>query len=152
MFQIQTLKRCLAKYLVIKKSKYNYYPKTKEELRIIVEQLIINRGNEGNLNDIDTSKITDMSGLFSNLNFNGDISEWNVSKVKDMSYMFYGCKIFNQDISTWNVSKVTDMYAMFCGCKTFNQDISNWNVCKVKDSTNIFFKCPIEEKYKPRFK
>ena len=68
---------------------YNYFPKTKEELQDIINQLIEERGNEGDFNDIDTSQITDMSRLFfKKSNFNGDISKWDVSNVKDMSNMF----------------------------------------------------------------
>ena len=67
---------------------YNYYPKTKDELKKLVDKLIKERGNEADLNDIDTSEITDMDGIFEGSNFNGDISNWDVSNVKDMSYMF----------------------------------------------------------------
>ena len=69
---------------------YNYRPKTRDELKELVDQLIEKRGNEANLNDIDTSEITDMFKLFCRSNFNGDISEWDVSKVKNMWYMFLG--------------------------------------------------------------
>ena len=47
-----------------RKSSYKYFPKTKKELENILEQLIKERGNEGDFNDIDTSKITDISKLF----------------------------------------------------------------------------------------
>ena len=107
---------------------YNYQPKTKKELRKIIEHRIDKEGNEVDLNDIDVSEIINMSWLFNNLNFNGDISKWNVSKVIDMSYMFDSCKDFDQDISVWDVSKVTDMSGMFYNCEKFNQDISKWNV------------------------
>ena len=43
---------------------YNYHPKTKDELKELVDQLIEQSGNEANLNDIDTSEITDMFRLF----------------------------------------------------------------------------------------
>ena len=92
------------KILINKNSKivYNYYPKTKEELKDIIDQKIESEGNDCNLNDIDTSNITDMSFLFADSKFNGNISNWDVSNV------------------------------------TNNAD--------------IFFRCPIEEKYKPKFK
>ena len=110
------------------KSSYNYFPKTKEELEDILKELIKERGNEGDFNDIDVSNITDMSHLFKGIKeFNGDISNWDVSNVTNMSWMFYYCKSFNQNISNWNVSKVEYNY-------------------------NIFFNCPIEEKYKAKFK
>ena len=41
---------------------------------------------------------------------------------------------------------------MFDGCKSFNQDISKWNVSNVTDRNWIFNDCPIEQKYKPKFK
>ena len=145
----------LQEKLVIKKHKttgHKYFPKTKDELKQIIETRIKDEGNEVNLNDIDTSNITDMSELFERTDFNGDISNWDVSNVTNMSYMFWGCKKFNQDISTWNVSNVTNMSYMFYECTNFNQDISAWDVSNVKFNLNIFNDCPIEEKYKPKFK
>ena len=159
------------------KSRYKYHPKTKKELKELLKQLIEERGNDGDFNDINTSEITDMSYLFDKLDFNGIISSWDVSNVTNMSYMFYGCKIFNQDISKWDVSKVNNMRSMFFNCESFNQDISNWDVSNVNDmrfmfcycgSFNqdiskwnvsivtdvhfIFDHCPLKQKYKPKFK
>ena len=34
----------------------------------------------------------------------------------------------------------------------FNGDISKWDVSKVTNNVHIFVNCPIEEKYKPKFK
>ena len=87
------------KILINKNSKlaYNYCPKTKDELKDIIKQRIESEGNECNLNDIDTSNITDMSNLFLDSDFNGDISKWNVSNVTNMENMFYSSK-FNGDI------------------------------------------------------
>ena len=36
-------------------NKYSYHPKTKKELQDLLKQLIEERGNEGDFNDIDTS-------------------------------------------------------------------------------------------------
>ena len=125
---MKSLTHYIQEKLVIKKGNhYNYFPKTKEELKAIIKQRIKDEGNEVDLNDIDTSKITDMEGLFWRTDFNGDISNWDVSNVTDMSFMFYECTNFNSDISNWDVSNVTDMYGMF-------------------------YNCPIEEKYKPKLK
>ena len=159
----------------LKNKSDNYQPKSRDELKELVKKLIKERGNEADLNDIDTSEITDMTNVFYELDFNGDISQWDVSNVTDMGWMFGGCKSFNCDISNWDVSKVTDMFSMFDSCESFNQDISKWdvskvtdmrymlsrcksfnqniskwNVSKVKKYDNIFFNCPIEEKYKPK--
>lgn len=115
-------------YTKANKPVYNYHPKTKRELQDLIEQLIKERGNKGDFNDIDTSQIKNMSYLFFDMdNFNGDISNWDVSNVESMSQMFRGCHSFNQDISKWDVSNVTD---------------KSW----------IFDYCEIEEKHKPKFK
>jgi surface protein len=136
------------------KRKYNYFPQTKEELKDLINQLIEERGNEGDFNGIDISEITDMSKLFYEMNdFNGNISNWDVSKVTDMRAMFKGCKKFNQPLDDWDVSNVTDMDWMFRECHSFNQNISNWDTAKVNKFSHycMFACCPIEEKYKPKF-
>mgnify|MGYP002517807304 CR=1 FL=1 len=121
---------------------FNDYYFLKEELKDIIKQRIETEGNECDLNDIDVSKITDMSDLFNNFqSFNGDISKWDVSNVTNMSQMFTGCMSFNQDISDWDVSNVTNMADMFNACMSFNQDISRWNVSKVKYMYGMFCHC-----------
>ena len=91
---------------------YNYHPKTSDELKQLVDKLIKERGDEADLNDIDTSKITNMSKLFYVSSFNGDISNWDVSNVENMDFMFNYSK-FNGDISKWDVSNVENMNDMF---------------------------------------
>lgn len=114
---MKSLQETILEKLKIRKSNkpsYKYFPETKDELKDILTELIKKRGNEGNFNDIDTSKITDMSYLFFDMdNFNGDISNWDVSNVKRMSQMFRGCRSFNQDISDWDVSNVSEINFMF---------------------------------------
>ena len=73
-------------------SSYSCKQKTREDLDEIIGERIFYQGNNCDLNDIDVSLITDMSGLFSDLIFNGDISNWNTSNVTDMSYMFANSK------------------------------------------------------------
>ena len=93
---------------------YNYHPKTYDELKELIKKLIKERGNKADLNDIDTSEITDMNYMFYTSKFNGDISNWDVSNVKDMSSMFAYSE-FNGDISNWDVSNVKNMELMFNG-------------------------------------
>ena len=64
-------------------SGYTVCPTTKEELKEIIKKTIKEKDNKCDLNFIDTSKITDMSFLFSpgggGFNkFDGDISKWDV--------------------------------------------------------------------------
>ena len=97
---------------------YNYHPKTKDKLKELVDKLIKERGNKADLNDIDTSEITNMSNLFNCSDFDGDISLWDVSNVGNMRGMFYDSRFTgkNGDISKWDVSNVKDMINMFDSC------------------------------------
>ena len=54
---------------------FKYFPKNKEELKLIIDKQIKNFGVNVNLNDIDVSNITDLSYLFMYSKFNGDISD-----------------------------------------------------------------------------
>jgi surface protein len=129
------------------KRTYTCQPKNKLSLQITILNRIKEDGPNCDLNDIDTSKITDMSYLFSAggikmfKKFNGDVSQWDVSNVKDMKRMFYGCEKFNCDLSKWNVSKVENMDWMFCDCEGFNCDISRWDVSNVDGIYFMFWKC-----------
>ena len=72
---MKSLSSYIQEKLIIKKSNsYKYFPKTKKELKDIINKRIKQEGNEVDLNDIDVSKITDMSELFIETDFNGDIS------------------------------------------------------------------------------
>ena len=117
------------------------HPTTKEELAEEIS-IRLDRG-QTNLNDIDTSKITDMSSLFYHVFQRRavkdiDVSLWNTSNVTSMSYMFFGCSIFNCDISNWDVSKVNNMTCMFYGCYLFNQNLDKWNVGKRVNVREMF--------------
>jgi surface protein len=84
----------------------------------------------------DTSRVTLMNRMFSQMNttgteFNQPISSWNTSSVTNMSYMFYGAKKFNQPIGFWNTSSVTNMGYMFFHASIFNQNIGSWDTSSV---------------------
>ena len=115
---------------------YTVKPKTKEELKTLINVEINQHGNCCDLNNIDVSLVTDFSNLFYNSKFNGDISRWDVSSVKNMLCMFYGSR-FNGDISKWDIRGVTNVNSMFRGSK-FNGDISGWNTCSVSNELGIF--------------
>ena len=108
------------KLKISSKSKVNtqYHPKDKEELKELVDKLIKERGEEANLNDIDTSEIKDMSELFKASKFNGDISEWDVSNVTNMKRMFANSYFTgkNGSIENWNVNDTTEMFWIFWDC------------------------------------
>lgn len=124
---------------------YNYHPKTNEELRKLIKELIEERGDEANLNDIDTSKIDDMSELFQGSSFDGDISLWDVSNVIYMSHMFLYNFDFtgkNTDFSNWDVSKVENFNGMFAGCHNFTgKGLENWKLKSARITKEMFANC-----------
>ena len=64
---MKKLNTYISEKLKIRKSNkpsYKYFPKTRDELKELVKKLIKERGNEADLNDIDTSEITDMADVF----------------------------------------------------------------------------------------
>ena len=118
-------------------------PKTKEELKNILDERVFHKDSNANLNDIDVSEITDMSYLFNNIYpHNIDISEWDVSNVENMEAMFWNCPDFDTDLSNWNVSKVKNMINMFRDCHKFTgKGLENWNVENVDDMAGMFYNC-----------
>lgn len=84
-----------------------------------------------NANDFDTSQITDMSFMLSNLsNLKSiDVSNWDTSNVTDMTYLFQGdLALNNLDVSKWNTSNVTDMSYLFNQISSLTSlDVSNWD-------------------------
>ena len=123
-----------------------YLPLNNETIRVSVKDYI--EGGElkdviinkyGNIEDWNTSEVTDMNRLFQfRYYFNEDISKWDVSKVTDMWGMLYYAESFDQPIGEWNVSSVTNMKDMFEGAESFNQDITGWDVSKVTDMSSMF--------------
>ena len=115
----------------------------------------INLGDFGNINNWDTSSVTDMSFMFSvskiespigdpedwfygESTFDFSINNWNTSFVTNMRGMFSGAAVFNQSLGTWNTSSVTDMGWMFWGADTFNQPLGTWNTSSVTDMSGMF--------------
>ena len=74
-------------------SAYSCQPTTNDELEQIIKDRISKEGHNCDLNDIDTSLITDMSYMFEQSKFNKDISNWKINKDCDVNDMFEDCQI-----------------------------------------------------------
>ena len=126
---------------------YKYFPKTNSQLKNVLNEAIRLRKNDDviDLNDIDTSEITDMNNAFSSYDKikKIDISKWNVSNVINMEDMFYLCENLESigDVSSWDVSKVKNMCCMFFANENINVDLSSWDVSKVENMDTMFYKC-----------
>ena len=95
-----------------------------------------------NLNNFDTSNITDMSGMFYNCNLlsNLNVSNFNTSNVIDMASMFYGCTSLTAlDLSNFNTSNVTSMTGMFYSCNNLSTlDLSSFDTSNVIEMSFMF--------------
>lgn len=86
----------------------------------------------------DTSAVTLMTGMFSDINTNPDVSGLDTSSVTDMSFMFNLSSNANPDVSNWNVSNVIFMTNMFDNTPNAHPDVSNWNTSSVTHMDYIF--------------
>lgn len=129
---------------------YKYFPKSKDELKEIVDKLVDEQSMEDviNLNDIDTSGINNMIGVFGD--FEGiikiDVSKWDVSNVINMTYMFNNCINLEEiiGIENWDISECNVMVGMFKKCESFNMDLSKWKLRNKCHTNNMFKDCPLE--------
>ena len=104
------------------------------------------------LNKLNTSKVTDMSGMFANCFAleNIDLTNFNTSNVTDMSGMFGSCcSLTEVDISGFDTSKVTNMSYMFGSISGWDAmenlteivGIETLNTSKVTDMRGMFITC-----------
>ena len=90
-------------------------------------------------NSIDTSNVTNMSGMFVNINTKTlDLSDFDTSNVTNMSGMFVNINTETLDLSSFNTSKVTNMSSMFSNSKATTLDLSNFNTSKVTNMSSMF--------------
>ncbi|ELU5122911.1 BspA family leucine-rich repeat surface protein [Listeria monocytogenes] len=80
------------------------------------------------LSNLDTSNVTDMSGMFSHCAATSlDVSNFDTSNVTDMEAMFYDCAATSLDLSNFDTSNVTEMRTMFCYSAVTSLDLSNFD-------------------------
>lgn len=98
-----------------------------------------------NLNNLDTSKTTDMTSLFYKcISLKAiDFTGFNTSNVTKMNTMFFACEgLKNLDLRAFDTSKVTQMIRMFADVKYIESiDVSTWDTRNVDDMSYLFGAC-----------
>jgi surface protein len=103
------------------------------------------------LGNLDTSNVTDMSGMLQGASkFNQDLN-FNTQNVLTMDSMFWGASVFNSTL-TFDTRNVESMRAMFVNAKLFNKNLSSWNVDKVTNYESFSVGTNFPSAYRPKFK
>ena len=109
---------------------------------VIIPSSVVDASFKGS----NTSKVTDMSGMFWDCRglTSLDVSGWDTSKVTHMNEMFYGCtSLTSLDLSNFDTRNVTDMGGMFDGCSGLTSlDLSGWDTSNVTSMDSMFKGCP----------
>lgn len=94
------------------------------------------------LSNFDTSKVTDMSDMFSDAEnlISLNLSNFDTSNVTNMYRMFnYMPNLTSLNVSSFDTSKVTDMSFMFLGTpKLASLDLSSFDTSNVTNMSNMF--------------
>ena len=101
-----------------------------------------------NLNDLNTSNVTDMSYMFSQCNGaeNLDFSAIDTSKVETIAYMFSNNSFTNFNGKNLNTSNVKNMVGVFSDCSRLKSvQIDQWDTGNVVDMSNMFTSCGLDE-------
>lgn len=145
---MKKLKDIIVEKLRLTKNKvqeYNYHPKTKEELSTIIWKKYKNRKDDIlNLNDIDISKIEDLSYLFEHIHVKTiDINEWDVRRVKDIHGLFWTNDTVEEiHIEDWDVSNIESTYGAFYFCTKIKElNLDNWEFNKCTEFDLMFKGC-----------
>ena len=102
-------------------------------------------GTSLDLSNFNTSRITNMNGMFFNCNNLKylNLEKFDTSKVENMRNMFCLCKSLKElNLSSFNTSNVINMECMFGDCiKLKELDLSNFNTYNTKYMLGMFAGC-----------
>ena len=98
-----------------------------------------------NVLELDVSKLTKISYLFSNCEslLSVDATNWDMSNKTSFYYAFRKCYSLMEikGIENWNTPKLTNVYYCFAECRFTELDLSNWNTERVNEFSAIFSSC-----------
>jgi hypothetical protein len=91
----------------------------------------------GHISNWDTSRVADMSNLFSSKKWFNQPLAWDTSQVRNMDGTFRNAKRFNRPLA-WDTSRVRNMDGTFYNAEAFNQHL-DWDLKSVTSFDNMFF-------------
>lgn len=98
-------------------------------------------------NNIDTSRVTSMSGLFNYCSslISLDLSSFDTSNVKYLDSTFRNCTSLTEikGLENWNTDNNYSLFFTFCGCNSLVNlsGISSWNTDNVITMDSVFSEC-----------
>ena len=100
------------------------------------------------IENLNTSNVTDMSGMFRGCKSlqSIDLKNFDTRNVEDMSKMFEECYALQTlDLSSFNTEKVTTMASMFENCyqSLAHINVSSFNTSNVTDMRKMFESCMV---------
>lgn len=130
----------------IKTKQIEYFPKNFNELKKIITKRALD-SNDGvlDLNDIDISKITNLSYLLANINNikSVNMNNWDTSKVTDIHGLFWCNKSIEEIyMHDWNTNNIESFYGAFYDCENLKTlDLFKWKFDKCKEIDLMFANC-----------
>ena len=97
------------------------------------------------LNELDTSKVNNMGGLFSDCSSIQELNvkDWDVSKVTNFGAVFRRCTALKTiDVSNWDTSSGVIMSGIFTNCSNLTElDLSRWNLNNANSISQMLYGC-----------
>ncbi|QZA70621.1 hypothetical protein AH04_144 [Erwinia phage AH04] len=90
------------------------------------------------LSNWDTSKVTDMTRMFSLSGYNAPLDGWSFGPQAILTSMFESSINFNQDVSSWEGSNIMLADRMFANTTAFQIDLNNVAFDKCTSFENMF--------------
>ena len=89
--------------------------------------------------EIDSSQVTNMSGMFRRCSSLASVPDMDTSQVTNMNVMFHGCSSLTT-VPDMDTSQVTDMGSMFYGCSSLTT-VPDMHTSNASDVSRMFYGC-----------
>ncbi len=87
--------------------------------------------------EVDMSKLTSLTTVFSACAFNADVSGLDTSNVESLMTTFQWNQTFNQPLDQWDISKVTVANHTFFGASSFDQSLATWDISSIRSAERM---------------